>query len=74
MASCGDATEFYRYRQCKNDHRLFYQQQESRLLAELIKVMDYSGGDSGVNLKEATVSFVSFRESNKANKTANLFL
>jgi len=53
---------------------LFYQRQESRLLAELSKVMDYSGDDSGVNLKEATVSFVSFRESNEANKTANLFL
>jgi len=36
--------------------------------------MDYSDDDSGVNLKEATVSFVSFHESNEANKTANLFL
>jgi len=48
---------------------LFYQRQESRLLAEMSKVMNYSGDDSGVNLKETTVSFVSFRERNEANKT-----
>jgi hypothetical protein len=53
---------------------LLYQWQYSRLLAELSKFWDYSGDDSGVNLKEATVSFVSFRESNEANKTANFFL
>lgn len=42
--------------------------------SRLSKFSDYSGDDSGVNMKEATVFLVSFHERNVANKTANLFL
>jgi hypothetical protein len=35
---------------------LFYRWQQSRLLAEITTFFDSTGDDSGVNLKEATVS------------------